>query len=1493
MSHPAWAAYKADRIFMKINHIRSSLIRVFYSKLFKNACETGKADLVENVRLNPVNIQMLPPLLHAQLFPNSNKDFPHSKTTQVLIESESQHFKDRSLAKSKVKLSKEHLISNKIPIDELKTPKPQPRLLLPSLLGFPTPDGKCDANIKSHFWIMGAIEAHPYFEMVNEFAKNHVGDFPMHVSFMKSPWKMIAGWSRYSLVDGTFIGPVPYPAEDVIVFDTENCVSYGPWPLIAIAVSRSFIYGWVSPVLVDGEKITISSERKDPKEIKNQYDSQNLVNNFLDNIPSASSHTSASSVEGDAEHCDQLESTKNSLKSFIKKNSKTHPLVPLNNNNVHSIVIGHHVSYDRARIAEEYDIVLGKRRFLDTLSMHCAVAGLSSQQRVQWSMYKKGLVSPDIQDPAQDSTVEYSEESAVGSVADNIGEEWKKASAMNNLADVVRLHCDKYLMDKNVRNMFVKGTIDDIKLNFQDAMTYCANDVMATTGLLRALWPKFVRKCPHPATFAALMQMGTCILPVDRSWGAYVSHVETMYEKAVEEIYSKLVELAKSYLDPCEFVHSSHENTTKMETLYDFATKSEDRDCQLKINNHDFETNQVLPRLKKNYGEELTATFLRNANDCPKSDTHSDTLLDHDFDSSLKPTLHNHGHRDIAMPHEILSESSDSNDPEGAAVENSRSESMDNTSSNYAAAYRDDPWLSKLDWTVIPARYTKPRYKADGITFASGGEPRPIGNVAMFGKPTWYRKLWQKGRIHITPRTRILPYLLRMCWEGKPVHYIEGHGWCYEVTETTESGSSGFTADPDRTSNNDINSTLNFEEKIKQVRFDRIQDNKLIIDPLFPDLRYRKIPHQDGADGGNVGSLMTKHHLKCFERGLITTNNDILKHVLYVNTTFSFWTAYRERIRDQLVVWTTNPSQSHKLSNAGHEKSFGITKVKTMQSNEERDFGSTKTSPITTDNLDISKDSSNDADLMAMILPAIITMGTVTRRAVEATWMTATNAKKGLAGSELKSKIVAPPGYVFVGADVDSQELWIASLLGDAQFGFPGATAMGWMTLQGEKSNGTDLHSRTAAILGMNRDDAKIFTYGRIYGAGVKYAALLLKKFSPKMTSEEAQMKARELYAATKGERKYFFPSEFQKKVPTLMKSFDGEPRNMCVMERDQGTLATKVVEEPVSHDPKRLYVGGTESFMFNVLEDIACAPESRTPALSAVISDALISGNVADEFITSRVNWAVQSSGVDYLHMLVSSMSYLIRVYGIAARLAITIHDEVRYLVKDDDAIRAAYALQIANIWTRSMFAASVGMNDIPLSVAFFSAIDFDRVLRKEANSDCLTPTNKDPVLPGKTMDIYEIISKCPSGLGKPVVPIGSEDNTFFAFEKIETRKDGDCIYSAGDESNLKISVNKSKQNTNKGGDTGEETTSKYGTNSMSRVLDLSQLRYDYESLNRLKSSLQVDPSYIRVQMGTLLGKNLKGDRATNSCVQRDAATGKSVNDEVLGLWGKRWDEL
>lgn len=40
-------------------------------------------------------------------------------------------------------------------------------------------------------------------------------------------------------------------------------------------------------------------------------------------------------------------------------------------------------------------------------------------------------------------------------------------------------------------------------------------------------------------------------------------------------------------------------------------------------------------------------------------------------------------------------------------------------------------------------------------------------------------------------------------------------------------------------------------------------------------------------------------------------------------------------------------------------------------------------------------------------------------------------------------------------------------------------------------------------------------------------------------------------------------------------------------------------------------------------------------------------------------------------------------------------------------------------------MFAYKLGLQDLPQSVAFFSAVDIDRCLRKEVTMNCVTPSN------------------------------------------------------------------------------------------------------------------------------------------------------------------------
>lgn len=185
--------------------------------------------------------------------------------------------------------------------------------------------------------------------------------------------------------------------------------------------------------------------------------------------------------------------------------------------------------------------------------------------------------------------------------------------------------------------------------------------------------------------------------------------------------------------------------------------------------------------------------------------------------------------------------------------------------------------------------------------------------------------------------------------------------------------------------------------------------------------------------------------------------------------------------------------------------------------------------------------------------------------------------------------IQCPDGYHFVGADVDSQELWIASTIGDSSFTkIHGSTAVSWMNLQGKKSDGTDIHSKTASLIGITRDQAKVFNYGRIYGAGRKFAEKLLLQFNPTMGVKEAAQKAKIMYDSTKGVKKTI-------------------KREKTEDENDQKIKQSK-------------WINGTESEMFNMLEEIAKLAVPKTPVLEASITKCLEPELVADDVIKLKL---------------------------------------------------------------------------------------------------------------------------------------------------------------------------------------------------------------------------------------------------------------------------------
>ncbi|KAI8892837.1 DNA polymerase family A-domain-containing protein [Globomyces pollinis-pini] len=763
-------------------------------------------------------------------------------------------------------------------------------------------------------------------------------------------------------------------------------------------------------------------------------------------------------------------------------------LIPLGNPDTDRIIVGHNVSYDRARILEEYREKPTRNGFIDTLSLHSSIGGLSSQQKGLWQLYKKTLNKPystsnndvvflpDSIQPTNDNKDEY---------------DWQSKGSTNSLSQLSEFYLKREL-DKSVRDEFSSTDISTIRDmdTFQRLMTYCSSDVLTTLEIYQTAFPLYRQKCPHPVSFAGMLEMSKGYLPTNiKKWNDYITSANEKCDEAQRDISNALqvlMEQAKCHPDP-----------------------------------------------------------------------------------------------------------------------------------------QSDPWLKHLDWEVKKVKYTKPIYSTkDPSKILTPSRPYKNTNFDLINEPKWRCDLYDKKtkQFSITLSTRSTPYLLGLKWKGFPIQFIKGYGWTFYVPN-------------------------NMAHTIKQAP---LKDLPLEDSKYCKDVTYYHLPHPSGNVDQNCGNPLSKNFIKAFEEGVLTSSYPKAQELLMKHSTCSYWISARERIKSQFVV-----------KQGDHEQ--------------------------------------------GVILPIVIPMGTVTRRAVESTWLTASNAKKNRIGSELKSLISAPEGYEFVGADVDSQELWIASLLGDSQLGVHGGTAFGFMTLQGNKQQGTDLHTRTGKLVNVSRDVAKIFNYARIYGGGVKYAASVLVQNNPGLTDTEAFKKANSMYAETKGQTYQDYQKNFGK---------------------------------------ERFWFGGTESLMFNQLEIIAENQSSRTPVLGCEIPNTLLEPNTKKQFLTSRINWVVQSSGVDYLHLLLVSMNYLFRRFKIDGRFIISIHDEVRFMVNKKDTKLATLALQISNLWTRSMFACRLGLNDLPLNVAFFSLVDIDHVLRKEVFMDCITPSNPEKIPEGRSESIYDTLN-------------------------------------------------------------------------------------------------------------------------------------------------------
>ncbi|KRX71092.1 DNA polymerase subunit gamma-1 [Trichinella sp. T6] len=1004
-------------------------------------------------------------------------------------------------------------------------------------------------------------------------------------------WVFRPGWTKYSF-QGDHPIAVDYPDDNALILDVEVCVNAGNHPTIAVALSDTAWYSWCSKRLFNP-----------------RYHYTNKVD--LDD------------------------------------------LIPLGRkaDDPERIIIGHNVGFDRTFVKEEYFLKSSRLRFWDTMSMHIAVCGLAGDQRVLFMAARKGNRTK----ASEEALVHTENPTKESNVLGFQNWKWLDVTSTNSLIEVHRFHCPNsgLFVAKELRDLFLVGTMSDIREKFQLLMTYCATDVAATFEVFSMLMDQFWQRFPHPVTFVGMLEMGTSYLPTNAKWQHYMTASDKTQRTFQNQVGALLQEKARQ---ACNL-------------LYNDRYKDDPW-----LWNENWDVGKE-PKRITTFKRKTTETALEYAKRV--------------WDESMKKQNKKSMNRRLPAWYRSLLQNNmqlerwDEVDVFNAILEISSNENAINLSAQMRLAFK----LLRVHWNGYPLYFSD----AYGWGYLVPGR---TSNLSQFEEE-------QPGR-YIVEENVVFPYksveafvMLRRGKIDQPVYgaVMDGREVELRAMQWLDKG-----IHIDSTAQEYFFQRNQLKSKPEGTFAADRPENVNGIGPLnervnLPGVWFYKLPHKD-SPMSSVFNPLGKCMIPYIQNGDLQSDDpDNLRLITAFNSMCSYWKNNRDRIVPQMVVSLTCFQDACK---------------------------------ITPD------------DEISVILPRVVCVGTVTRRSVEPTWMTVSNPEvffllisilqlyfiyavfqPDRIGSELRGLIIAPKGYRFVGADVDSQELWIAALFSDS-YGVKihGSTPISWILLKGDKSKGTDQHSLTAKEMGVSRSQAKILNYGRIYGAGRPFATRLLKTFLPTLSDEDVKKMARKLYRKTKGSAVYL--RELTEKGRTAVKLLKKE-HNVDIMlydgefikESDIGELLSvgNFEEDDVVSSKFRLWTGGSESDLFNALEKIARSPQPRTPILGCRISRALEPD---------------------------------------------VVNEDVRYLTKEDDMYRTALALQYTNLLTRAFFSFKTGLKSLPSSVAFFSKIDIDHVLRKEVDVDCTTPSNPFGLtacynIPfGESYSIEDIIEKAANGFLK-----------------------------------------------------------------------------------------------------------------------------------------------
>ena len=379
----------------------------------------------------------------------------------------------------------------------------------------------------------------------------------------------------------------------------------------------------------------------------------------------------------------------------------------------------------------------------------------------------------------------------------------------------------------------------------------------------------------------------------------------------------------------------------------------------------------------------------------------------------------------------------------------------------------------------------------------------------------------------------------------------------------------------------------------------------------------RKVPHPKGVNN-NCGNPLGKEYIKYMENDTLTSLDPRSKEIIQKAKSISYWKSMRTRV-------------------ACHEPQ-------------------------------VAKDTNSK-----MIRTCIVPHGTVTRRATESTFLVMSDIKPNIVGSELKSRIQAPKGFVLVGADFDSQEMRIGAAKADSFLGLHGSSPMSLTQMVGSKHNHTDSHSLLAKDLDLwpDRQLGKTLNFLMLFFGGVKglSEAIVTALGIP---FKEAETIAKKAIGLRRGKKDY----------------------------------------------STGLFKGGTDSHAYNYMLRLADTEYSRTVLGKSAAPKPLQKRYVGKDHMPSRCNRSIQSAGVDILHLFLTFLDYYIAEWKLEGNFIISVHDEVWTLVRYNQRYLMAWAFQLSHMLTWTIFFKAYGFSTIPYNYLFFSSVNIDTVLRKEVDN-------------------------------------------------------------------------------------------------------------------------------------------------------------------------------